>query len=268
MTEGSINHSQRNLHQTDPVQIMGVPNMNKAATLQAASTAIHTLGHLLYAAQEFRKFRLTTKEELFISPCIETWMRCLSPPPTETFPPIKIVTSHSIAKTILPLSIKLDTLELLLMEPSAAHRAIIKGTADIAIVLDSPSISEGVFSTEIGKGYFQLYSLHTSPQPVPILIPDNSAETLPFLHKWRQTNSYPLNIKARFPNWALIADVCLYSNEVGLLPDFLATHTPLHPVSWQPIPSPYRLLVLHRKQNARMQQRIDTLIQAWSHLFT
>ncbi len=69
---------------------------------------------------------------------------------------------------------------------------------------------------------------------------------LRLIQKWNQTHEIPLEIKARIPSWSLIADICSCSTDVGFLPDFLAKRVDLHPVSWQPTPSRYRLLALYR----------------------
>lgn len=247
-------------------------NLGQAAALHhlsqsAASAAIlrveKAFGRPL-CAHERRQFKLTKEGQLLL-PRAENWLRQLRETvATDESPPIRIVTTHAIARVSIPTVLPLDTLDLKLMRPDRAYGAILRDEADIALALDN-SPWEGVIATEIGKGKFQLYSKQKNASQTPVLLPEDQIEVLTLQQRWQQLYQEPLAIKARLPSWSLIADICSSSNEVGFLPDFLAHH--LHPVAWQPAPTRYRILALYRKTSPEFQKRLDPLLKQWKKAF-
>ena len=92
-------------------------------------------------------------------------------------------------------------------------------------------------------------------------------EVLSLIQRWEHRYKNRLEIKARIPSWSLIADICARSNEVGFLPDFLALKMNLHPVEWQPKPSGYRVLALHRSAGEALQLRLNNFISQCQIIF-
>lgn len=250
-------------------------NLGKAASLHhlsqsAASAAIQRVelafGRLL-CTHEKRQFRLTKEGQLLL-PRAENWVKHLRDTvATEDPLPIRIATTHAIARVAIPTILTTETIELKLMRPDSAYGAILRDEADVALVLDNAPW-EGVIATEIGKGCFQLYSTKLDIQQSAVLLPEDQIEVLTLQQRWQQVYSQPLYVKARLPSWSLIADICSTSSEVGFLPDFLALQTKLHPVSWQPTPSRYRILALYRGNGDVFQQRLDKLLHQWRQVFT
>ena len=153
------------------------------------------------------------------------------------------------------------------MRPDSAYGAVLRDEADIALVLDNAPW-EGVIATEVGKGSFQLYSRKPDIQKTAVLLPEDQIEVLTFQQRWQQIYNDPLLVKARLPSWSLIADICTTSSEVGFLPDFLAARFELHPVSWQPTPSRYRLLALYRNNEEGFQGRLNNMLSQWRQVFS
>lgn len=272
------NNSLRNLRIADLelfITAAHLKNLGQAAALHhlsqsAASAAIQRVeiafGRLL-CTHEKRQFRLT-KEGQQLIPRAETWVKHLRDTVATQDPlPIRIATTHAIARVVIPSILTMETLELKLMRPDSAYGAILRDEADVALVLDNAPW-EGVIATEIGKGSFQLYSSQLDIQPSAILLPEDQIEVLTLQQRWHQVYSQPLYVKARLPSWSLIADICSTSAEVGFLPDFLAVQSKLHPVAWQPAPSRYRILALYRSNGEAFQQRLDKLLLEWKRVFT
>jgi len=138
--------------------------------------------------------------------------------------------------------------------------------ADIALVLDNAPW-EGVNCVEMGVGSFQLYSAFHGTSLVPVILPENQIEVLSLMQRWEQVHKKRLETKARIPSWSLIADICADSQEVGFLPDFLAKKAELHPVSWQPEPSHYRILALYRPFGDAFQKRLNRFINQCHDIF-
>lgn len=130
------------------------------------------------------------------------------------------------------------------------------------------SLWEEVISVEVGAGSFQLYSAFSEAPLVPVIFPENQIEVLNLMQRWEQVHKKRLEIKARIPSWSLISDICACSQEVGFLPDFLVKKSRLHPVSWQPKPSRYRILALHRPSGEAFQRRINRFISQCHEIFT
>lgn len=250
-------------------------NLGQAASLHhlsqsAASAAIQrveaSFGRLL-CTHEKRQFRLT-KDGLQLLPRAENWVRHLRDTVATQDPlPIRIATTHAIARVAIPNILTIETIELKLMRPDIAYGAVLRDEADVALVLDNAPW-EGVIATEVGKGCFQLYSSKLGIQQSAVLLPEDQIEVLTFQQRWSQVYSQPLQVKARLPSWSLIADICSTSCEVGFLPDFLAFQSKLHPVSWQPTPSRYRILALYRSSGEVFQQRLDKLLHQWRQDFS
>lgn len=215
---------------------------------------------------EKRQFRLTKEGDLLL-PRLEEWVRHLR----ETVaahepPPVRVVTTHAMARVaILPI-LTGEAIDLKLMRPDSAYGAVLRDEADIALVLDNFPW-EGVIATEVGKGSFQLFSSDKNAPLGPVLLPEDQIEVLTLQQRWSQVYGSALNVKARLPSWSLIADICRGSSETGFLPDFLGLHAKLHPVAWQPTPSRYRVLALYRSLGAVFQQRLDALLSKWREVF-
>jgi hypothetical protein len=73
-------------------------------------------------------------------------------------------------------------------------------------------------------------------------------------------------VKSRIPSWSLIAAICSETNEVGFLPEFLAKKHQLYPVCWQPTPTKYRILAIH-KSNEHLQKRFQKIIKELQKVF-
>lgn len=246
-------------------QAAKIHHLSQSAASAAIQRVEQAFGRPL-CTHEKRQFRLT-KEGSLLVPRAESWVRYLRETvATETPQPIRIVTTHAIARIAVPSILTLETIEIKLMRPDLAFGAILKDEADIALVLDNAPW-EGVIATEVGKGSFQLYSKKNLRLPVPVLLPEDQIEVLTLQQRWQQVYHEPLKVKARLPSWSLIADICSHSSEVGFLPDFLTIHSSLQPVTWQPSPSRYRILALYRRSSETFQQRLDKLINQWKKVF-
>jgi len=250
-------------------------NLGKAAALNylsqsAASSAIQRVetafGRLL-CTHEKRQFKLTKEGQLLL-PRAENWIRHLKDTVATYEPmPIRIVTTHAIARVTVAAILTIEPIELKLMRPDKAYAAVLRDEADVALVLDNAPW-EGLVATEIGKGSFQLYSTQSEIPPSPVLLPEDQIEVLTLQQRWQQVYNKALYVKARLPSWSLIADICANSSEVGFLPDFLAVQFKLQPVAWQPTPSRYRILALYRNNGEIFQQRLDKLLRQWKHVFS
>jgi DNA-binding transcriptional LysR family regulator len=250
-------------------------NLGKAAALHhlsqsAASSAIHRVEQAFgrpLCTHERRQWQLTKEGQLLL-PRVENWLRTLRETvATQETSPIRLATTHAIARVCISSVLALESVDLKLMRPDSAYGAILRDEADIALVLDNAPW-EGVVATEIGKGKFQLYSTQkTAPQGA-VLLPEDQIEVLTLQQRWQQLHGQPLAVKARLPSWSLIADICSSSAEIGFLPDFLAQQAGLHPVAWQPSPSRYRILALYRNTTPAFQERLDKLLGQWSSILT
>lgn len=250
-------------------------NLGRAATFHhlsqsAASAAIQRVEMafgLSLCTHEKRQFRLTREGQLLL-PRAENWVRhLLEKVAMPDAPPIRLATTHAIARVSVPGILSLETIDLKLMRPDSAYGAIIRGEADIALVLDNAPW-EGVIATEVGKGAFQLYSKQAEAPLGPVLLPEDQIEVLTLQQRWQHLYHQPLSVKARLPSWSLIADICASSSEIGFLPDFLALPSCLQPVAWQPAPSRYRILALYRNSSEVFQNRLSQLLQHWRQAFT
>ena len=242
-------------------------NLGKAAEIHhlsqsAASTAIQRVEQALglpLCTHEKRQFRLTQEGSTSL-PRLEKWVRDLHDIFAQTAEaPLRLVTTHAIAQIILPQLINVENIDFQHLRPDLAYAAILRGEADVAIVLDNAPW-KGVIATEVRSGVFQLYSKEENAPLQPVILPEEQMEVLNFEQSWSQVYQEPVPLKARIPSWSLIATICADAQVVGFLPDFLGEKFDLHPVSWQPIPSNYRMLAIYRPQGERTQTRIDGLL--------
>jgi len=229
----------------------------------AASTAVQRVEAAFEVAlctHEKRQFGLTHEGRLFL-PRAEAWLKMLRETvASRAAQPIRLATTHAIARVAITQILPIENIDLTLVRPDLAYGAVLKGEADLAIVLDNSSW-KGVEVAELGKGKFQLYSSQKNAPMGPLLLPEDQLEVLSLQQKWRGLYQKPIPIKARLPSWSLIADICSNSKEIGFLPDFLAQNYSLYPVSWQPEPSTYRLLALYLKASEKLKKRFDFLLQ-------
>ncbi|MCE2983494.1 MAG: LysR family transcriptional regulator [Parachlamydia sp.] len=273
-----MNQSLKNLRIADLelfITAAHLKNLGRSAALHslsqsAASSAIQRVeiafGRPL-CTHEKRQFRLTKEGQLLL-PRAENWVQQLRDTVAKQDPlPIRIATTHAIARVAIAPILTVETIELKLMRPDRAYGAVLRDEADIALVLDN-ALWEGVIAAELGKGSFQLYSTNADSAQTAVLLPEDQMEVLALQQRWGQVYSQPLMVKARLPSWSLIADICSTSSEVGFLPDFLAQQFSLHPVGWQPTPSRYRILALYRGNGEAFQQRLNQLVHLWKKVFT
>lgn len=249
-------------------------NLGQAAKLHhlsqsAASAAIQRVeaafGRPL-CTHERRQFRLTAEGQRLLQ-LAEQWLRHLRDTVASNEPqPIRLVTTHAIARVSIPAILPIEMVNLTLMRPDHAYGAILRDEADIALVLDNAPW-EGVNAVEVGKGEFQLYSTEVDVSIGAVLLPEDQIEVLTLQQRWQQMVGKPLPIKARLPSWSLIADICSRSSEIGFLPDFLAMQSSLYPVAWQPEPSQYRILALYRNTSSLFEQRLEQMLQKWHAVF-
>jgi len=240
-------------------------NLNQSAASAAILRVEAAFGRSL-CTHEKRQFRLTTEGAALV-PKAEAWLKQFRDTIATDAPrPIRVVTTHAIARVVVPALLSVESIDLTLMRPDGAYEAVLMDEADIAIVLDNAPW-EGVTSVEVGIGSFQLYSRLPKVPLVPVILPENQIEVLSLMQRWEKTHNKRLEIKARIPSWSLIADICANSQEVGFLPDFLARKAGLHPVPWQPEPSRYRILALHRPSGEAFQRRLNGFIVQCHEIF-
>ena len=232
----------------------------------AGITRVESAFGLPLCTHEKRQFRLT-REGQIILPRLESWLHQLRDLiVSEDQTPIRFVTTHAMAQVAVPLLLSLDNIEFRYMRPDKAYASILEGDADIALVLDNEPW-RGVITAEIGKGYFQIYAKDREAPQKPILLPEEQMEVLSLKQSWQEVYGNTLPVKAQIPSWSLIANICSSSSEVGFLPDFLAKTCHLFPVSWQPAPSPYRLLALYRSGPIKMHARLQILLSRLRTIF-
>jgi DNA-binding transcriptional LysR family regulator len=250
-------------------------NLGKAAAFHnlsqsAASTAILRVEAAFerpLCTHEKRQFRLTPEGTALI-PKAEEWLKKFRDTIAINAPrPIRLATTHAIARVVVPALLSIESVDLNLMRPDRAYGSILRDEADIALVPDNASWEEAI-SVEVGVGSFQLYCAFPDTPMVPVILPENQVEVLSLIQRWEQLYNTRLEIKARIPSWSLIADICACSKEVGFLPDFLATKLGLHPVTWQPKPSNYRILALHRAAGEVFQARLNRFINECQGIFS
>ncbi len=229
----------------------------------AASTAIkrvETAFEKRLCTHERRQFCLTPEGKLFL-PRAELWLQNLRETALPSEPePLRLATTHAIARVAISALLPTQLIELTLIRPDLAYGAVLRDEADLALVLDNAPW-KGVEIAEIGKGKYQLYSSQKDVHHGPVILPEDQIEVLSLQERWKEMHSSPIPIKARIPSWSLIADICSNSKEIGFLPDFLAQKACLYPISWQPAPSPYRMLALYKKTSDPLHKRLQMLIR-------
>ncbi len=273
-----IENSLKNLRIVDLeifISAARLKNLGKAALVHrlsqsAASTAIQrveTAFRLDLCTHERRQFSLTREGQVLL-PKIEGIVKEIrNLIISRDEPAIRLVTTHAIAGVAVPSLLSLSNIDFKHMRPDQAYAAILQHDADMALVLDN-SPWKGVVAAEVGKGYFQLYSRNKDTPAKPVLLPEDQMEVLFLQQTWLQVHGYSLPIKSRIPSWSLIGQICEATDEVGFLPDFLAQKFKLHPVLWQPAPSPYRILSIYRSSGGQLQARFDTILQVLCKVFS
>lgn len=249
-------------------------NLGKSASFHhlsqsAASTAIRRVEDafgLTLCTHEKKPFALTQDGRTLL-PRLEQWVKDLRELIIfKDQQPLRLVTTHAIAQVAVPALLSLERLDFRQMRPDKAYAAVLQDQADMALVLDN-SPWKNVIATEIGKGHFQLYSKDPTSIPQPILLPEDQIEVLALQQAWQKAYGYRLPVKSRIPSWSLIAQICSETTEVGFLPEFLANKFQLHPVSWQPTPSPYRILVINKKMSPSLEHRFDRVVEGLRGVF-
>lgn len=249
-------------------------NLGRAASLHhlsqsAASAAIQRVEQAFgksLCTHEKRQFRLSKEGQLLL-PRAESWLKQLRETVAkEDVLSIRIATTHAIARVAIPPILTLEKIELSLLRPDRSYAAVLRDDADVALVLDNAPW-EGVIASEIGKGFFQLYSTKPPKAPTSVILPEDQIEVLTLQQRWHHVYGQPIEVKARLPSWSLIADICSTTQEVGFLPDFLAAKTKLKPVAWQPTPPKYRILALYRNNSESFLQRLRVLLECWQKNF-
>lgn len=241
-------------------------HLSQSATSTAIQRVEAAFGVQL-CTHEKRQFRLTQEGQILL-PRLENWIKALRDLiVSKDQIPIRLVTTHAIAQIAVPALLSVDHIDFKHMRPDHAYAAILHGEADIALVLDNAPW-KGVIATEVGKGYFQLYSKDKEASLKPVLLPEDQMEVLLLQQSWQQAHGYPLPVKSRIPSWSLIANICSESQEIGFLPDFLAKKWALYPVMWQPAASQYRVLAIYRNTGKLLHERFETLLRALREVFT
>lgn len=242
-------------------------NLGKSAAVHhlsqsASSTAIQRVEAAFgvpLCTHERRQFNLTREGQILL-PRLESWIKQLRDLiVSKDQIPIRLVTTHAIAQIAVPSLLPIDHLEFKHMRPDHAYAAVIQMEADMGLVLDNAPW-KGVGASEVGRGFFQLYSSDSEAPLQPVLLPEDQMEVLALQQSWYQAHGYSLPVKSRIPSWSLIASICANSKEVGFLPDFLAKKLNLHPVSWQVGISPYRILAIYRNNDRHLQERFTRLM--------
>jgi len=206
-------------------------NLSQSAA-SAAIVRVEAAFERPLCTHEKKQFRLTSEGTALV-PKAEAWLKQFRDTIATDAPrPIRVATTHAIARVAIPSLLSVESINLTLMRPDGAYGAVLMDEADIALVLDNAPW-DGVTSVEVGTGSFQLYaasSREPSKKPLePVILPENQIEVLSLMQRWEQVYKKRLEIKARIPSWSLIADICADSQEVGFLPDFLAKKAGLHP---------------------------------------
>jgi len=249
-------------------------NLGKSAdyhhlSQSAASAAIRRVEMafgLPLCTHEKRQFSLTPEGKLLL-PRIESWIKQLkSLVLSQEFVPLRLVTTHALAQIAVPALLSIEKIDFRHLRPDRAYAAILRNEADLALVLDNAPW-KGVVATEIGKGFFQLYSKRKKAALQSVLLPEDQMEVLSLQQAWVQKYGSDIPVKSRIPSWSLIANICASSSEVGFLPDFLAAKFHLHPVEWQPKVSPYRVLAIYKSAGAS-QDRLQKLLEQLRTVFT
>lgn len=273
-----IENSLKNLRIADLeifVSAARIKNLGKAASAHhlsqsAASAAIQRVEiafHTDLCTHERRRFRLNREGQVLL-PKIEGIIRQVRDLIVSSEEPsIRLVTTHAIAQVAVPSLLSLKNIDFKHMRPDQAYAAVLQMEADMALVLDN-SPWKGVVAAEVGKGNFQLYSRNKETTPKPVLLPEDQMEVLFFQQAWLQVHRYSLPVKSRIPSWSLIGQICEATDEIGFLPDFLAKKFNLHPVLWQPAPSPYRILAIYRGGENPLQERFADILRMLCTVFS
>jgi hypothetical protein len=242
-------------------------NLGKAAKLSnlsqsAASIAVQRVESsfsIKLCNHQKRNFALTKIGEILL-PKLEKWLNELKHIiKLENQFPIRFCTTHSIAQIIIPNILKIDNFEFEYLRPDQTYEKIINNTSDLGIVIDNFPLKK-VETIEITKGKFQLYSKRKDVSIKKILISENQMEVLHLKQDWKDKYDSYLPIKSIIPSWSLIASICMSSDEVGFLPDFIAKKFNLYPISWNIGYYPYRLLAIYKNKNHFLKSRFIQIV--------
>lgn len=273
-----IEHSLKNLRIADVelfISAARMQNLGRAAMVHhlspsAASASIQRVEAAFrvdLCTHERRQFRLTPAGQMLL-PKLEAVVRQVRELITVSDEPvIRLVTTHAIAQVAIPSLLSFSKIEFKHRRPDQAYAEILQGEADIALVLDNAPW-KNVLATEVGKGSFQLYCRNKEIAIKPVLLPEDQMEVLFLQQAWLQIHGYALPVKTRIPSWSLIGQICEATEEIGFLPDFLAKTFALYPVAWQPAPSSYRILAIHRNGEKQLQRRLEAVIEVLSKVFS
>lgn len=244
-------------------------SLGKAAKMHhlsqsATSTAIQRVETAFcqkLCTHERRQFRLTREGRILLPKLEKIVQQIRDLIVNDDQTPIRIAMTHAIAQIAVLGLMDLDKIEYKQMRPDQAYAALLRSELDVALVLDN-SPWKGVIAAEVGQGFFQLYSRKKNAPLKPILLPEDQMEVLFLKQTWLQVHKYALPVKTRIPSWSLIGQILSTTDEVGFLPDFIAKKYQLHPVLWQPSPSPYRILALYQNKGELHEKRIKEIIKA------
>ncbi|MBS0654167.1 MAG: LysR family transcriptional regulator, partial [Verrucomicrobia bacterium] len=209
-----ISRSLRNLRVADLELFIAAAHMqslSKAAALHhmsqsAASTAIQRVEAAFdrpLCTHERSGFCLTKEGRELLSRS-EQWLKMLHEIASTEEYPLRFATTHAIARVFVPAILPHVRIEVQLMRPDAAYGALLRDEADVALVLDNAPW-EGVVATEVGAGFFQLYSRKKRAPVGPALLPEDQIEVLALQQRWQEKYGSPLAVKMRLPSWSLIA---------------------------------------------------------------
>lgn len=132
-------------------------NLSKAALIhnlsQSAASAsimrVETAFGYSLCTHEKRQFRLTHEGAMLV-PRAEEWLKQFRETVMTDSPrPIRLATTHAIARVVIPAILPISALDLQLMRPDSAYGSILRDEADIALVPDNAPW-DGVLSVEVG----------------------------------------------------------------------------------------------------------------------
>lgn len=125
-----------------------------------------------------------TKEGQLLRARAESWLKKLKETlPADDQQPIRLTTTHAIARVAIPVLLTVEFVELKLMRPDSAYGAILSDETDIALVLDNAP-RKGVTAVEIGKGKFQPFLSQKNARESPIFLPEDQMEVLTLQQRW------------------------------------------------------------------------------------
>ena len=252
------------------MQSLGKAAKSHYLSQSATSTAVQRVEQAFQVplcTHERRQFKLTREGEMLLPKIEHIVAQIRSLIASSKNRSIRVVTTHAIAQMTVPAIMNFGEIEFAHMRPDQAYAAIVNNEADLALVLDN-SPWKGVLTAEISRGGFALYAKDQSVPLKPVLLPEEQMEVISLKESWRHSYGYTLPVKSTIPSWSLIGQICSTSDEVGFLPDFLAKHFNLKPVSWQPEPYLYRILALYRKPPEALATKFAEILERLIEVFS